>query len=181
MRESVKKRRNVTCTVQDTNDLNALRYGPIKNHVVANGKATKFVRKVGAFPSHFRHTCQELALFTDRIKPGISGDWTLFCNPESNFSEVEVRETGSQDNRHQLLLLLSRLRTLSLRLWMSNGATSPRPACSIPRAISRRSSSWRKCCTSLDSPSQRYNSHRSSIESCSVADLTSATVLIKTK
>jgi hypothetical protein len=177
MKGLIQKHRNIARAMQDPNDLNTFGHSAVKNNVMANWKTAEFRGQVRTFSAQFWRSGQQLAFFVDRIKPMISGSGVVFSNMGSDFNKVEMSSTGSQYDRHQLPFLFRRLRTVSLIPCISSGARSPRSASSIPTAISRRNSSRRKRCTSLDSPSQRYNSHRSCDESCSVADFTSATVL----
>jgi hypothetical protein len=179
MTASVKQHWNIASAMENANHLNASVYRPVKYDVIAHGKAANFRRKVRTLPPEFRHLGQQLALLADGIKPIVSGDRVFFSNAVCDFDKIEICLAGSQYLGHQLCFLFRRRRTLFLTALILRGAKSPRSACSIPMAISRRSSSWRKRCRSLDSPSQRYNFHRSCAESRFVADLTSATVLIK--
>lgn len=179
MRHLSEKYANVPRPVQNANDLNTFRNRAIKDDVFAYGIAAQLRCKVRSSSPEFWHLRQYCTFFVDFIKPTISGSRIFFGNPQRDFDKIKVCPTGSQNSRHQSPFLISRLRTFSLILGISNGAISPRSASSIPKAISRRSSSWRRRCMSLDSPSQRYSSQRSWEERRFVADLTSATVLIR--
>lgn len=175
---------NVSCTMQDANDLYAVgdrAIKDIKDNVIAYWKTAKSGRKVRSTSTYFRHSYQHFTFLADFIKPAFSGYRIFLGDSKRDFDKVKIRPTGSQDNLHQAPFLFNRFRTLTLMPGISYGASSPRLASSIPTAISRRSSSWRWRCTSLDSPSQRYISQRSFVERRFVADLTSATVLIFAK
>ena len=178
MRGSIEQSGNIASTMKDSNHLNAVGSWPVKNDAVAHREATEIERKVSSFSAQFRRSGQKLALFVNGIKPTISGFGILLGDSKCDFDEIEICPTGSQYGRHQLRFLFNRLRTSLLMALISRGARSPRLASSMPMATSRRSSSWRKRCRSLDSPSQQYNSQRSSVESDSVADFTSATLLM---
>ncbi len=174
----IEERGNIASAMQDANELDSIWKRAIENYVVASGQTAKVWGEIGSFPSEFRHPRKQLAFFINEIQPAVGGNRIFFGDAERRLDKIEMRLTGAQDNRHQLLLLPKRRRTSSLTACTSKEATSPRLACSIPTAISRRNSSWRNRRTSWDSPSQRYNSQRSCAVSCSVAVLTSITVLM---
>ena len=171
------ERWNIPRTMQNTDNLNAVRYQAVKNDIIPNGEAAQAGRKVEPFAPKFGHLGERLAFCVKSVQPAVGSRGVFFCNVESNLDEVEMRLAGTQNRWHQMPFGFNRRRTSFLMFCTFSGATSPRSACSMPMAISRRSSSKRNRCTSVDSPSQRYSSQRSCVESCSVAYLTSATVL----
>jgi hypothetical protein len=179
MRPLAEEHANVTRSVQNANDLNTFRNGAIKDDLITDGKTAEPGCKVWPSSTEFWHACQHCAFLADYINPATRGRWIFFGDAQRDFGNIKVGPAGSQNSGHQAPFLFSRFRTFSLIAGISNGASSPRSACSIPTAISRRSSSWRRCRTSSDSPSQRYSSHRSCVERRFVADLTSATVLMR--
>ena len=181
MNVSIEEHANVTRSMKDANDLDPFGNRAVKDDVVANWTTSELRCKVRASSTEFWHSCQHFALQADFIEPSIRGRRVFFGNAKRDFDKVQVCPTGSQDSGHQAPFLFNRLRTFSLMPEIFSGARSPRLACSIPSAISRRSSSWRRRCTSLDAPSQRYSSQRSSAERRFVADLTSVTVLMEKK
>ena len=179
MKRLLKERRNIPCAMQDPNNLNAICSRPIKNNVVVDGETAEFGCKVGSLSTQLRHKRKHLTFLTDGVEPMVRGGWIFVGNMAGDFDEIEICATGPQYAGHQLPFLFDRLRTFSFMLWISRGAKSPRLAWRIPMAISRRSSSWRRRCRSSDAPSQRYSSQRCRVESRFVADLTSATVLMR--
>jgi hypothetical protein len=178
MKASIEEYANVARSVKDANDLDSFGDRAVKDDVITNWITSELRSQVRSPSTEFWHSCQHFTLLADFIEPAVRSRRICFGNSKRDFDEVQVCPAGSQDDGHQAPFLFKRLRTFSLMSEIFSGARSPRLACSIPAAISRRSSSWRRRCTSFDAPSQRYSSQRCLVERRFVADLTSVTVLM---
>ena len=152
---------------------------PVEDEVFSDRKAAQIGSEVAPVPPHLRHGGEQLAFLLDEIKPTISRCWIIGCYMDADLDQIQFRLACPENGGHQRRAgCLVRWRIWARMDEISNGATSPRLACSMPRARSRRNSSRCRVRTSSDSRNQRKKSHRSPGESCSVAFFKSVTVLI---
>lgn len=132
MNSLIEKGASVPGSVQYPEDLDPLRHRGIEDDIIAQWKTAKLARNVRPFSAEFRHAGQHCAGAADFIKPAAGGARVFLGDVECDFDEVELGPTGSQNNGHQPPFLFEWLRTFSLVPGISNGASSPQSACSIP-------------------------------------------------